>query len=205
MRNHAVGIVKDFLVDGIVNNHLDSPNEYVPLKLVEKVLACADESTHGTFKLIFDFPEKKWKMPIIPGDAVLLRLIFAGKIITRFYTPIFCENDGKLTLLVKMYPDGKFTGILNQLPLGSEVLMRGPLNMTPAAWNQSIVDGRWRRLGLIGAGSGIAPMLLFLDYYSKNMKKDKDGNADCEIHLIVVVSKSKGEVSFPWTHFRFDC
>jgi hypothetical protein len=53
-------------------------------------------------------------------------------------------------------------------------------------------EGRWKRLGMVAAGSGVAPMLLLLEHQLKKMQVDSAGRPDCEMHLLIVAHSEAG-------------
>lgn len=80
-------------------------------------------------------------MIFVPGDAVCLRISYGPHFITRWYTPVRCENVGKIDLIIKCYTEGRFTSLLEKIPLSTLMYMRGPSNETPELFNSETSDG----------------------------------------------------------------
>ncbi|KAI9188251.1 hypothetical protein H9P43_002642 [Blastocladiella emersonii ATCC 22665] len=109
------------------------------------------------FRLAFRSPsEEVW---FKPGDSVVLQLPAEDgrQLHTRAYTPIACQAQGYLDLIIRVYPNGALTPLLEQLEVGDEVSVRGPdrcpkslLRLTPAP------PGRREVIGGDGDGAAAA-------------------------------------------------
>jgi NAD(P)H-flavin reductase len=168
----AVGIVSNYDTNLVINNIIAQGDRFIPVKLSDKQLVVFKGARSPVYKFTFEFPSNKWVMRVQPGDAVVLRMVVAGRAITRLYTPIVCENKGKIELLIKIYEYGMLTSALDKVPIGTELYLRGGVMLTHQASEHD-----FEKMGLIAGGTGIAPMLLMLDYYHPK---------PCEIVLVIV-------------------
>jgi len=94
-----------------------------------------------------------------------------GKAMYRPYTPIGFEN-GVLTLLVKVYPNGNVSKYFGDLKPGDMVTMKGPLKKLEYNSNMK------RQIGMVAGGSGITPMMQIIKEVLKN-PTDKT-----QVHLV---------------------
>jgi len=101
----------------------------------------------------FKIPGNK-KLGLQIGQHLIMRGKFQGKTITRQYTPVspsdFC---GFFDVLIKVYRNGKMSSYVESWQVGDMVEWRGPFGRFPYQPNQC------RRIGMLAAGTGIAPML----------------------------------------------
>jgi hypothetical protein len=139
----AVGYVSNADTSLVINNIIEASDRYIPVKLISKDLVVQSTAKDKVYKMVFAFPNTKWRMCVQPGMAISMRVVFAGKIITRFYTPIHLENQGKLELIVKMYEDGIFTGVLDKIPIEAELYLRGPMSVNEDLVNEHSYDGKY--------------------------------------------------------------
>jgi len=132
-----------------------SASEFRPLELEARVHVSAD-----TVRL-------RWTLPRdgIPGlnvsSCVMVRATVDGEEVVRPYTPVTGdETPGSMDLVVKVYPKGKMSRFLAEMPLGEAgaglVAFKGPMPKLP------YVPGEKREVGFICAGSGITPCLQVL-------------------------------------------
>lgn len=97
--------------------------------------------------------------------------MFAGTKITRSYTPvpktyapISCNNETEpnfyFHLLIKAYVDGALSRyITNNLPLATD------LELSHAKGSFKLYQlKRYKRIGILAAGSGLTPMIQIIDY-----------------------------------------
>lgn len=101
----------------------------------------------------FNIPGNK-KLGIKIGQHLIMSGKCDGKAITRQYTPISPTHcSGFFDVLIKVYLDGKMSSYVKTLQVGDKVEWRGPCGRFLYRPNQ------YRRIGMLAAGTGIAPML----------------------------------------------
>lgn len=77
-----------------------------------------------------------------------------GKQISRSYTPTTSEEGrGYFDLVIKSYPTGNISKLMNELKVGDSVGIRGPKGNF--AYKRNMV----KAIGMIAGGTGITPML----------------------------------------------
>lgn len=145
---------------------------------------------HFTFKL--DHISQNLGLPI--GQHLLLRMreTLKNEVIIRPYTPISSPSQlGLVDLLVKIYPSvnssnnrnsaGGMTQLLDKLPLGSEVDMKGPLGkfeyLGQGLCSIKGEQRRFTRFAMLCAGTGITPILQVF----RAVMADPDDHTTCVI------------------------
>lgn len=94
------------------------------------------------------------KLGLKIGQHLIMRGKFEGKTITRQYTPVSDQDcQGHFDVLIKVYPNGKMSNYVRSWQVGDMIEWRGPYG------NFSYIPNQYRRLGMLAAGTGIAPML----------------------------------------------
>lgn len=97
-----------------------------------------------------------------PGQFVNLYLIENQSIFRQFSIASPPGNNG-LEFCIKILHDGKFTSVLDKLPIGSEIGLSGPFG--------HFVYQEQDRCIFVAAGTGIAPIISMLRHIKeKNMK-----------------------------------
>ena len=143
---------------------LRGPGSPIQLTLMER-----EELSADTRRLRFALPSAETALGLPVGNHLLLSLPGAdGQIISRPYTPV-TSGDGRayLDLVVKVYPNGQLTQLLERLPLGGAAQAEGPLGRITYA-GRGVFDLRGggqrhaKRLALVAGGSGITPMLALI-------------------------------------------
>ncbi|XP_067027071.1 NADH-cytochrome b5 reductase-like [Acropora muricata] len=88
------------------------------------------------------------------GQHLILRGSFQGMPISRQYTPVSStESHGFFDVLIKVYSNGKMSSYIRSWQVGDMVEWRGPFGRF------SYRPNKFRRIGMLAAGTGIAPML----------------------------------------------
>ena len=154
---------------------------------VGKLVAKEELTTGGMWTFHFLIADETWvrqhMAQLIPEFYVDLQLITGapsdGEPIVRSYTPVeFDTESRRLTLCIKLYPNGKMSRQLESLSVGGSVVVSRPkqqltmaLQPTEDASQMALLvrqaagaSQHLREVFLISAGSGITPMLQILRY-----------------------------------------
>ncbi|XP_078353780.1 NADH-cytochrome b5 reductase-like isoform X2 [Oculina patagonica] len=101
----------------------------------------------------FNIPGNR-KLGLKIGQHLIMRGKFEGKTITRQYTPISdLDCRGHFDVLIKVYMNGKMSWYVKTWQVGNMIEWRGPYG------NFSYTPNQYRRIGMLAAGTGIAPMM----------------------------------------------
>jgi len=126
------------------------------------------------FRFNLQTPHTRLGLPV--GKHILLSFTGQdGQMVSRPYTPVSSDDQlGFFELLIKIYPEGKMGNYLKNLPLLSEVNVRGPQGNIEYQRNGNFVVRRKykdnpkdlitkkqkiSRVGMIAGGTGLTPML----------------------------------------------
>eukprot|EP01084_Bolivina_argentea_P181482 313437_1 len=148
--------------------------QYKPLKLIKK-------TSYNDNTIIFRFalPSKTSKMGLTIGSHVMLKYQNNNDEfgVARPYTPITNDFDDSLPnyfeLMIKIYSKGKMTQYLNKLKVGQTIQIRkyiGKLKYDFCGhFNIRNVGNFYvKKIGMIGGGSGITPLLQVIRYINHN-------------------------------------
>ncbi|XP_045617342.1 cytochrome b5 reductase 4 isoform X2 [Procambarus clarkii] len=170
---------------GIHVKSKDREIEYVTCSLAAK-----ESITQDSRLFVIQVPKYTY-LPVPIGYHVYIRL--PGKDTVKPYTPVAAslstadpdESGRQIHLFIKIYDEGAFTPALDELALGSEIEVSLPEGtfthdkLTTATTTATDV-------ALLGAGTGITPMIRVMLEAIKNEKK---------VHLILF---NKTEEDIPW-------
>ncbi|KAJ1928903.1 hypothetical protein IWQ60_001646 [Tieghemiomyces parasiticus] len=115
--------------------------------------------SHNTSLYTFELPDEDMVLGLDVASCLLAKLVEPGtgpdakpKVIIRPYTPVSSE-DQKATfdLLIKHYPEGKFTSKLATLKPGDKVDIKGPIPKYKYTPNMH------KEIGIVVSGSGLTP------------------------------------------------
>ncbi len=156
-----------------------SPTEFRSFPLIN-----AYDETHDTKVLRFALPEGDMELGMLLTSCVVLRYVDKdGKEVTRPYTPISrLHQKGYFEILVKNYKGSQMGNHLHRLKVGSTIDVKGPYVKLPYKPNM------YKHIGMIAAGTGIAPMYQLLREMARDPLKDKT-----EVNLIYA-SRRKEDV-----------
>lgn len=116
---------------------------------LQSIIRVTDDSCVYRFKI----PGNK-KLGIKIGQHLIMRGKFDGRSITRQYTPVsLIDCHGFFDVLIKVYLNGKMSNHIRTWQVGDMVEWRGPFG------NFSYTPNQYRRVGMLAAGTGIAPIL----------------------------------------------
>lgn len=99
------------------------PTQFKPMRLVDKAFI-----THNTLRMRFALAHPSQRLGLPIGQHMsFLGQGADGKDVYRSYTPV--SDDGQLgavDFVIKVYPTGKMTQILNKLQVGQTIMVKGP-------------------------------------------------------------------------------
>ncbi|KFX88645.1 hypothetical protein V490_07496 [Pseudogymnoascus sp. VKM F-3557] len=141
-------------------------HRWIPARLKNREAISKD-----TRRYTFQLPDNKSSLGLATCQHIQLGFHFQDKMVIRSYTPtrpiLPAEEDGTFQLAVKTYfpndsqPGGAISNILDCMPLGEEVEIRGPTGDIVYEGNGKFniegEDMNFRRVTLILGGSGITP------------------------------------------------
>ncbi len=134
-------------------------------------LKARKEVSKDTRSYTFTLPDSKTTLGLHTCQHIQLGFHFADKMVIRSYTPtrpiLSSEEDGTFELVVKTYfptddqPGGAMSNILDCMPIGEEVDIRGPTgDIAYKGMGKFEIEGKemtFRNVTLILGGSGITP------------------------------------------------
>jgi cytochrome-b5 reductase len=119
---------------------------------------------HNTSIFRFQVPHKA-KLDVGMGKHLSVSTSINNKTTKREYTPI-TDEPGYFELLVKHYENGPLSSYIHTLKVGDGALMRGLFG------NLDVKPNKWKTLYMFAAGTGIAPMIPFIKYFSMICQKE---------------------------------
>eukprot|EP00698_Gefionella_okellyi_P025307 TRINITY_DN922_c0_g2_i1.p1 TRINITY_DN922_c0_g2~~TRINITY_DN922_c0_g2_i1.p1 ORF type:complete len:417 (+),score=91.39 TRINITY_DN922_c0_g2_i1:124-1374(+) len=126
-------------------------------------LTAKTSETHNTIRLRFALPRDDATLGLPVGAHIVVGADIAGQLVTRPYTPVSAiDAKGYFELLVKVYKAGVISRFLDSLEIGAPLLVRGPKGEFKFAPN------KWKHIGMIAGGTGIAPMFQVLRAIAMN-------------------------------------
>lgn len=152
---------------------LDGSSQRVPLVLIAKEIV-----SHDARIFRFALPAKHMRLGLPIGNHVMLFATVNGKTVVRSYTPISSNSDedaGFVSFLIKIYfagenpahPEGgKLSQYLENLHLGSQIEMKGPIGhftyyadgYYSLGSSASSAKQHATKFGFIAGGTGITPV-----------------------------------------------
>jgi len=126
----------------------------VPLQTATTRVVAVDELTHDIRRLVL---ELDGALEFHPGQYVDISI--PGSEATRSFSMANLPSDtGRLEFMIKLYPDGRFSGLLGsgEICAGAQLELQGPYGVF------TLRDQSPRRLLFIGGGAGMAPILCLL-------------------------------------------
>ncbi|CDO52159.1 hypothetical protein DV495_003579 [Geotrichum candidum] len=137
---------------------LKGDNAWVDLKL-SKIETLSSNTKEFTFEL-----PKDETLGLTYTSCLLAKYVTPkGSNVIRPYTPISdLDTPGTFTVLIKRYETGKFGNHIFGLNVNDTVSFKGPIPKYPYTANKH------NEIGLIGGGTGIAPLFQLIRAVSKN-------------------------------------
>jgi propane monooxygenase reductase subunit len=126
----------------------------LPVQTAVARVAAVEALTHDIRRLVLELPGE---LEFHPGQYVDISI--PGTEAHRSFSMANLPSDpGRLEFMIKLYPDGRFSGLLasGDICAGTELEIRGPYGVF------TLRDQSPRRLLFIGGGAGMAPILCLL-------------------------------------------
>lgn len=129
----------------------------VPLQTLTTRVEAVEPLTHDIRRLVLGLVEPA-EMAFHPGQYVDIEIPGADGAHRSFSMANTPSDSGRLEFMVKLYPGGRFSGLLadGRLSAGDELSVRGPYGVF------TLREGSTRPLLFIGGGAGMAPILSLL-------------------------------------------
>ena len=141
-------------------------HRWVPVRLKQR-----QELSEDTRSYTFDLPDSKKALGLGTCQHIQLGFHLTDRMLIRSYTPtrpvLQSEEDGTFELVVKTYfpndnqPGGALSNILDCMPIGEEIEIRGPTGEIVYSGNGNFtIEGKtmsFQRITLILGGSGVTP------------------------------------------------
>jgi len=129
----------------------------VPVQEVKARVESVEDLTHDIRRLVLSLAEPA-ELEFHPGQYVDLMIPGAEGAHRSFSMANLPSEKGRLEFVIKLYPDGRFSGLLadGSIAAGDEVDLKGPYGVF------TLRDQSPRRLLFIGGGAGMAPILCLL-------------------------------------------
>jgi len=129
----------------------------LPLQTVQTRVEAVEELTHDIRRLVLAL-ESPEELQFHPGQYVDLAIPGAGEEHRSFSLANLPSDTGRAELMIKLYPDGHFSGLLadGSITVGQELAITGPYGTF------TLRESSERPLVMIGGGAGMAPILSLL-------------------------------------------
>jgi propane monooxygenase reductase component len=129
----------------------------VPLRKLPAVVESVEPLTHDIRRLVLRLQDGG-ELAFHPGQYVDMRIPGTDSEHRSFSMANLPSDSGRLEFMIKLYPDGRFSGLLasGDICVGTELEVRGPYGVF------TLRDQSPRRLLFIGGGAGMAPILCLL-------------------------------------------
>jgi propane monooxygenase reductase component len=129
----------------------------LPLVEARARVTAVDELTHDIRRLELQLIEPE-ELEFHPGQYVDIGIPGADGSHRSFSMSNLPSDKGRLEFMIKLYPDGRFSGLLGsgEICPGTELELTGPYGVF------TLRDQSPRRIVFIGGGAGMAPILCLL-------------------------------------------
>ena len=141
----------------LINYDEDMLKAGLPLVEAKARVTAVEELTHDIRRLELVLVEPK-ELEYHPGQYVDISIPGADGHHRSFSMANLPSDKGKLEFMIKLYPDGRFSGLLGsgEIGEGTELDITGPYGVF------TLRDQSPRRIVFIGGGAGMAPILCLL-------------------------------------------
>jgi len=141
----------------LINYDEDMLKAGLPLVEAKARVTAVNELTHDIRRLEVELVEPT-ELEFHPGQYVDISIPGADRAHRSFSMANLPSDKGRLEFMIKLYPDGRFSGLLGSAEIcpGTELELTGPYGVF------TLRDQSPRRLVFIGGGAGMAPILCLL-------------------------------------------
>ncbi|KAK7083903.1 NADH-cytochrome b5 reductase-like [Halocaridina rubra] len=152
------------------------PDKWTDFKIIQ-----IERTSPTCFKYVFELEESEC-LGMDIGQHVIIKQMINGRSISRQYSPVSdIKQRGTFEILIKIYPKGKFTQIVKEWKVSDLIPMRGPFG------NFTYVENRYKRMVILAAGTGIAPVYQIIQRVVENEN-------DITLITLIYASKSFSEI-----------
>ena len=169
----------------------------VPLRTLPAVVEAVELLTHDIRRLVLQLPDDA-ELTFHPGQYVDIRIPGSDGEHRSFSMANLPSDRGRLEFMIKLYPDGRFSGLLanGTIAPGDTLEVTGPYGVF------TLREHADRRLLFIGGGAGMAPILCLLRSLAEQVPGMRfvpalsEGEWAGETGLITdVVARNEGDLS----------
>ena len=127
-----------------------------PISEVVAEVVSKENVTHDMRHLVINLVEPT-QIPFWPGQYVDIAIPGTDETRSFSMANVSCQESGQLEFVIKCYPDGQFSQLLDsQVEVGDLLDVTGPFGVF------TLRDGRDSDLVFVGGGAGMAPILCLL-------------------------------------------
>jgi len=140
-----------------------NPREYRSFELTNK-----ENVSHNTIRFTFALPSAQHRLGLPVGKHISIKAKDSEeKEFMRNYTPVTGDEvQGHFKLVIKVYPQGKMSRYLADLPLHAKIECKGPQGaleykgrgVFDIKRKNGLVTKTVKRVGMLAGGTGITPM-----------------------------------------------
>ena len=146
----------DDLTIELINYDEDMLRTGVPIQHAAAEIDVIEPVTHDLRRLVLKLV-KPPELAFVPGQYVDLYLPGPARLKRSFSMANTPTTDDRLEFLIKVYPDGAFSHLLdNGLSIGDRLELKGPYGLF------TLREGQDSDLVMVGGGAGMAPLLSLL-------------------------------------------
>jgi propane monooxygenase reductase component len=152
----------------LINYDEDMLKAGLPLVEAKARVTAVEELTHDIRRLELELIEPA-ELEFHPGQYVDISIPGDGENHRSFSMANLPSDQGRLEFMIKLYPDGRFSGLLEsgEIGVGTELAVTGPYGVF------TLRDQSPRRLVFIGGGAGMAPILCLLrSLHERGIERD---------------------------------
>jgi len=157
------------------------PRTYRSFELTHK-----ENVSHNTIRFTFALPSSHHRLGLPVGKHISIKAQDSeGKDFMRNYTPVTGDEvQGHFKLVIKVYPQGKMSRYLADLPLHAKIDCRGPQGgleykgrgLFEIKRKTGVVTQKVKRVGMLAGGTGITPMYQLIHAVLRDAKDTTDLN-----------------------------
>jgi propane monooxygenase reductase component len=152
----------------LINYDEDLLKAGLPLVEAKTRVTAVEALTHDIRRLELELTDPQ-ALEFHPGQYVDISIPGDGENHRSFSMANLPSDQGRLEFMIKLYPDGRFSGLLEsgEIGVGTELAVTGPYGVF------TLRDQSPRRLVFIGGGAGMAPILCLLrSLHERGIERD---------------------------------